>query len=231
MSGPIESEYLGVGLRFQPTWRPTDLRQDLIPSVENFMAQNEVTLAGSNPISKTWAADHKSPPPRWATWERRAQTARWWEVCGCQQCHGTPNPSPVKHDGTSTWLEKPPRQYLQVGSSRRLNYRKVKRFQEPIDAADEINASVDTIEALQSMCPAPRKQSTHWCLMWDNKYSSHGHIIPYNDPRATLNMSEVWCQRKKIRMLWSRNSWVWNLSWYSLAQNLTTASKTLLLYL
>lgn len=169
----------------------------LDPFRGKFYGSNWGDCGSSKPISKTWAADHKSPPPRRVTWERRAQTARWLEVCGCQWGHGTPNPSPVKHDRTSAWLEKPQRQYLQVGSSRRLNHRKVKWFQEATDAADEINASVDTREASQTMPPPPPEQSTHWCLMWDNRYSSHGHIIPYTYPRATSNMSEVWCQRKK----------------------------------
>lgn len=47
------------------------------------------------------------------------------------------------------------------------------------------------------------------------------------------HIEHVWSlmSEKKVHTLWSRNSWVWNLSWYSLALNLTTTSKTLLLYL
>ena len=165
----------------------------LDPFRGKFYGSNWGDCGSSKPISKTWAADHKSPPPRRGTWERRAQTARWLEVCGCQWGHGTPDPSPVKHDRTSAWLEKPQRQYLQVGSSRCLNHRKVKWFQEATDAADEINASVDTIEASQSMYPPPPNSplTGAWCGTTDILLTATSSHIPTQGAHRTCLKSDV----------------------------------------
>lgn len=175
MSGPIESEYLGAGLRFQPTWRPTDLRKTWsLPG--KFYGSKWGDSGWFQPHYKTWAADHKSPSKVSHLGEKGADSTLMRSVWLLTVSWNT-QPESHRHDG-STWLEKPQRQYLAGRSSRRLNYRKVEMTQEPIDAADEINAPVDTIEACAEHVPCSPKQSTHWCLMWDNKYSSHGQSYP-----------------------------------------------------